>query len=123
MSIHHQTNNGIVEIFIRGQISRDDLFAGFEKMVNDNDLPRGVHILINVTKSSKLPPLAAVERVASILGRSNRKFSKRVAVLVSERVRYGRARQLGAFLERYGTISQPFYDLEAAIAWLEEENN
>ena len=62
--------------------------------------------------------VAAVERVAGIIAQSSSGFSGRVAVLVGEKLRYGRARQLGAFLSGYGISSEPFYIRDDAIRWL-----
>lgn len=122
MSIYHQINEDIIEMIIQGNFAEEELFSGFKQMISDPAIPENAHILINVTRSEGLPSLTTVERVAHLLGRNDRQLSGRVAVLVAHQVRYGRARQLGVFLERYGGLCQPFYERQAAIDWLLSNN-
>jgi len=128
MTITHHIENDHAEIVIEGHFSTDELFDGFENLLSavrkragtsDGEKGIGVHLLINVTSSEELPPMGAVERVAGIIAQSSSGFSGRVAVLVGEKLRYGRARQLGAFLAGYGISSEPFYVRDDAIRWLQ----
>ena len=127
MAITHQIENNYAEIIINGHFSTEQLYDGFEELLSivrkqagasDVEEGMGVHLLINVTSSEELPPMGAVERVAGIIAQSSSGFSGRVAVLVGEKLRYGRARQLGAFLSGYGISSEPFYIRDDAIRWL-----
>jgi hypothetical protein len=131
MAITHNIEDNYAEIIIVGQFSTEELFDGFEKLLsgvskqagtNDKEKGMGVDLLINVTGSEELPPMGAIERVAGIIAQSGSGFSGRVAVLVGEQLRYGRARQLGAFLSGYGISSEPFYIREDAIRWLKTQN-
>ena len=110
MAITHQIENNYAEIVIDGHFSTEELFDGFEELLtavgkkassSEGEEGMSVHLLINVTSSEELPPMGAVERVAGIIAQSSSGFSGRVAVLVGEKLRYGRARQLGAFLSGY----------------------
>jgi hypothetical protein len=127
MAIKHQIDDDYAEIIISGRFENEELFNGFEQLFslvsgysaeNTEAEGSGVHLLINVTESEELPPLGAVERVAGIIAQAGSGFSGRVAVLVGEKLRYGRARQLGAFLSGYGISSEPFYIREDALRWL-----
>jgi hypothetical protein len=127
MAITHRIEGDYAEIIIDGNFLSEELFDGFEALFSavakqprtgEGSENPGVHLLINVTASEELPPMGAVERVAGIIAHSNSGFSGRVAVLVGEKLRYGRARQLGAFLSGYGISSEPFYIREDAIRWL-----
>lgn len=125
MAITHNIRENYVEIIISGGSSPEELFAGFERILSGNrdtaakPLLPGRYLLINVTKSEELPPLGAVERIAGIIANSGGGFSGRVAVLVNHMARYGRARQLGAFLAGYGIASEPFYNRGEALSWLQ----
>ena len=127
MAITHHIEDDHVEIVIDGHFSTEELFDSFEELLSavkklagnsDGEKGMGVHLLINVTSSEELPPMGAVERVAGIIAQSSSGFSGRVAVLVGEKLRYGRARQLGAFLSGYGISSEPFYIRDDAVRWL-----
>jgi len=124
MAITHHIRENYVEIIISGRSLPEQLFAGFERVLSSNrdtaakPLPPGMHLLINVTQSEELPPLSVVERIAGIIANSGGGFSGRVAVLVNHTARYGRARQLGAFLAGYSIASEPFYNREEALSWL-----
>lgn len=125
MAITHHIRENYAEIIISGRSSPEQLFAGFERVLSGErdaaakPLLPGTHLLINVTQSEELPPLGAVERIAGIIANSGGGFSGRVAVLVNRTARYGRARQLGAFLAGYGIASEPFYNREEALSWLQ----
>ena len=125
MAITHNIRKNYVEIIISGRSSPEQLFAGFERVLSGvrdattKPLIPGTYLLINVTKSEELPPLGVVERIAGIIANSGGGFSGRVAVLVNHMARYGRARQLDAFLAGYGIASEPFYNRKEALSWLQ----
>ncbi len=133
MAIIHHIREHYAEIIITGRFSSEELFSGFEKILSGSKAQKekeetdmipvkntGTHLMINVTKSEEMPPLGTVERIAGIIANSGGGFSGRVAVLVDEKARYGRARQLGAFLAGYGISSEPFYDRDEATRWLKK---
>lgn len=122
MNITHKIGADLVEIEISGKFSLDELYAGFEAMIHDPALPERARLMINVTASEVLPPVEVIERIAMILGGARKKLSGRVAVLVAQEVRYGRARQLGVFLSNYGLEAQPFYERDEAAKWLAEDS-
>jgi len=121
MGIQHRIDGNIVELIISGQLSIDDLLAGFCLMLDDEHLPSQALVLINVTASEVIPPIEVIERIASILSAGRKKLGRRLAILVAQTVRYGRARQLGMMLEFAGIVSQPFYDRKTAVEWLRSE--
>ena len=90
-------------------------------MIEDEHLPANSLVLINVMDSEEIPPVEVIERIASILSAGREKLGTRIAILVAQTVRYGRARQLGMMLEYAGILSQPFYDRKTAVAWLHGE--
>lgn len=110
------------EIKIIGTCSREDLISGFKNLLSDQKLSKATSILINVGESETLPPSDVVEQIGHVIGASKERFSGRVSVFVTQQVRYGLARQLSVYLESYNLISMPFYDYQAAVAWLSETN-
>ena len=125
MAITHHIRENYAEIIIIGKFSQERLFIELERALSgDRDVATqkllpDTHLLINVTQSEEFPPLSAVERIAGIIANSGSGFSGRVAVLVDHSARYGCARQLGAFLAGYDIISEPFYNREEALSWLQ----
>ncbi len=90
-------------------------------MIEDEHLPSNSLVLINVTDSEEIPPLEVIEQISSILSGGRKKLGSRIAIVVAQTVRYGRARQLGMLLEYAGIQSQPFYDRKTAVEWLHAE--
>jgi hypothetical protein len=118
MGIEHRIDGQVVELFVQGSFTIDELLSGFRCVLRDARLPPNAHLLIDVTASEEIPPLSVVERIAAILCMGRAKLAPRVAVLVAHTVRYGRARQLGAMLESGGLTAQPFYERSKAVSWL-----
>jgi hypothetical protein len=106
---------------VAGHFSIDELLTGFRLMLEDEHLPSNSLVLINVMASEEIPPLEVIERLSSILSAGREKLGSRIAILVAQTVRYGRARQLGMLLEYAGILSQPFYDRKTAVEWLQAE--
>ena len=87
-------------------------------MVSDPALPPSAPLLIDVSASETLPPGEALQAIASILATSCDRLGARIAVLVATPVRYGLARQLGAWLDPCGLSVRPFHERAAAVEWL-----
>jgi hypothetical protein len=121
MGILHRIEGDIVELIVTGHFPVDELINGFRLMLEDEHLPSNSLVLINVMGSEEIPPVEVIERIASILSAGRKKLGPRMAIIVSQTVRYGRARQLGMMLEYAGILSQPFYDRKTAVAWLHGE--
>ena len=119
MGIRHLIENDTVEVIVDGQFALEELLEGFRQMLADEKLPSRALILINVTESKILPPSQVIEQIATLLGTKRDRLGNRLAVLVSHTVRFGIARQLGAFLENSDINAQPFYDRKTAIEWLQ----
>ena len=118
MGIATQLNKDYTELIISGRIATDLLYTAIGDIINESLLRRHSGFLINVTESDILPPFSVMERLADIIGSTGKGKIMRVAILVAHEVRYGRARQLGIFLEKYDIAASPFYDRADAITWL-----
>jgi hypothetical protein len=121
MGILHRTDGDIVEIIVAGHFSIDELLTGFRLMIEDEHLPPNSLVLINVTDSEEIPPFEVIKQISMILSAGSKKLGSRIAIVVAQTVRYGRARQLGMLLEYAGLQSQPFYDRKTAVEWLHAE--
>ena len=128
MGISTEVMDDYTEVIVRDQVSPEELFSGFDRALSLNKentgLPvaHGSNLLINVTESEVLPPISVIERVAGIIAHAHGGFTGRVAILVSQKVRYGRARQLGVFLAEHGITSEPFYVRDEALIWLKNKS-
>ncbi len=121
MGILHRIDGDIVEIIVAGHFSIDELLTGFRLMIEDEHLPPDSLVLINVTDSEELPPFEVIKQISMTLSAGSKKLGSRIAIVVAQTVRYGRARQLGMLLEYAGLQSQPFYDRKTAVEWLHAE--
>ena len=118
MSINHTIDGTVVEIIVQGHITIDELLAGFGRVLEDGNIPSRANMMINVIDSQVIPSLETMEQIAAILASGQRQFASRLAVLVGNPVRFGRARQLGALLEFKGLVVRPFYDRREAMEWI-----
>jgi hypothetical protein len=121
MGILHRIDGDIVEIIVAGHFSIEELLTGFSLMIEDDHLPSNALVMINVADSEEIPPLDVIEQISLILSGGSKKLGSRLAIVVAQTVRYGRARQLGMLLECAGIQSQPFYDRKTAMEWLHAE--
>ncbi|MGC1454484.1 MAG: hypothetical protein WA946_04780 [Nitrospirota bacterium] len=121
MGILHRIDGDIVEIIVAGHFSIDELLTGFRLTIEDEHLPPNSLVLINVTDSEEIPPFEVIKQISMILSAGSKKLGSRIAIVVAQTVRYGRARQLGMLLEYAGLQSQPFYDRKTAVEWLHAE--
>jgi hypothetical protein len=118
MGIATQINKDFAELIISGRITTELLYTAIRDIINESLLRSHSGLLINVTGSDTLPPFSVMERIADIFGAAGKGKIRRVAILVANEVRYGRARQLAIFLEQYEIAASPFYDRTEAITWL-----
>jgi hypothetical protein len=104
-----------VELVITGEAAVSDIVAHLEEDRSGQD-PQP--LLINVGESAILPQSVELRRIGQAIVCRQGEVCPPVAVFVTQAVRFGLARQLGAFLESAGVELRPFTDREAAIAWL-----
>ena len=119
MPVVRQFSDGRIEIALSGKLTPEELFGAFTGSLDDPGAPSGAGLLIDVTASDTLPPSQALRGIAKIIAQRAEKLRGRMAVLVAHEVRYGLARQLGAWLEQDGIDVRPFHDRDEAITWLD----
>ena len=76
-------------------------------------------VLIDVTRSEESKPLPDFERLAMLFGVYAGSLDGRIAILVSDTVRFGIARQFSSIIERYGLEASPFGNRGTALDWLD----
>ena len=118
MPVLHSINGKIAKIIVTGHFTIDELLAGFQETLNDGLLTSGTHILVDVTKSEELPSYVVINQIAAVLSDNQNRFSGRMAILVSQTVRYGIARQLSTLLDSNNIDARPFYIYKEAMDWL-----
>lgn len=116
MGVNFIVDEDKIELKLENEYTHLDVIKGLSKALDSISYP--VPILVDVTKSSELKDTEELSAFAKYLAGRRKEIIPRLAVVVGEEVRYGIARQLGAYLELGDIKAMPFYDRSQAIEWL-----
>ena len=121
MPASYSLSGFVLEFTFEGRVTSAEGLAAVEQGIAS--VPSGTRpgVLIDVTKSEELKSLETTRRLADLLGAHSASLSGRIGVLVSTEARFGKARQLGGLVGRYGLDARPFHDRPAAVSWLQGE--
>lgn len=108
-----------IELRPVGAVTVDDVIEQLNAALLDPSVAEPVRLLIDVTESKLVPDQNGLRRIATIIAADFDSRDGRVAVLVAEKLRFGMARQIGAYLEGSGIRARPFWELAAAASWLQ----
>ncbi|MHB0915070.1 MAG: hypothetical protein ACYC5A_08865 [Thermoleophilia bacterium] len=123
MGVEYHIEGELVELRVAGDFTIDELLDGFRSMLAEESLPARAQVIIDVTASQVIPSAAVIEQIAAIIDSAREKLAPRLAVLVAQEVRIGKARQLGFMLQGAGIQVEPFYDREAAVNYLASQGD
>jgi hypothetical protein len=116
MGVEYRVDDQKIEIILGENYSVGEVIDATERALEQAHKP--LPILVDVTKSTEYQKEGALAQYADFLSTQHALIVPRLALVVAQAVRYGIARQLGAYLELKGIESLPFYDRDQAIHWL-----
>ncbi len=116
MNVRFNIDKDKIELILENNFLVDDVIHVADIAISQTDSP--LPLLVDVTHSNELKSGEELKKFADFLGRKKDYIVPRVAVLVSQVVRFGTGRQVGTYLELCGIDSRPFYDRLEALKWL-----
>lgn len=116
MGVNFIVDDEKIELKLENQYTHNEVIDALSKALEI--APHPLPILVDVTDSSELKDAEELSAFARFLAGRRVDIVPRLAVVVSQEIRYGIARQLGAYLEMAGVKAKPFYDRNQAMDWL-----
>ena len=118
MGVSYRSVDGRAELEVVGPVTTEDVRESLHAALAQPDIAVPVQLLIDVTHSELVPDQDGLRSIASLIAADFGERGGRVAVHVAEELRFGLARQIGAFLESYDINARPFWERLEAESWL-----
>jgi hypothetical protein len=120
MPISYELDGQLLIINTKGDFQPEDLQNTFKKVFSDPDFKPGIKILIHDLDSVFVPTSKQIEAGAKNIEHIMKKFSAKMAIVVSSDVNYGMGRMMEILCEQRDIDMKVFKDLEVAKRWLKE---
>ena len=120
MAISYELDDQLLIIKTEGDFQPEDLQATFEKVFSDPDFKPGTKILVHDLDSVFVPTSQQIKAGAKNIEEIMKKFSTKMAIVVSSDVNYGMGRMMEIFCEQRDINVKVFKELERAKIWLTE---
>jgi len=120
MAISYKLEDQLLIITTEGDFQPQDLQATFKQVFSDPDFKPGIKILVHDLDSVFVPTPQQIETGAKNIEEIIKKFSTKMAIVVSSDVNYGMGRMMEIFCEQRDMDVRVFKELENAKIWLEE---
>lgn len=118
MTVSYSLSESLLEVTVEGDFTVEEAFAVFQQGLASIPTHEKPGVLIDVTRSAKLASFSELQRLAGLFGLHADSLGGRIGVLVEKPIRYGLARQFGAFVESHGLKVVPFENRETAVDWV-----
>jgi len=120
MAISYELDDQFLIIKTEGNFHPKDLQSTFGKVFADPDFKTGLKILVHDMDSVFVPTSKQIEAGAKNIEEIMKKFSAKMAIVVSSDVNYGMGRMMEIFCEQRDIDVKVFKELEIAKKWLKE---
>ena len=118
MAISYELDEQLLIIKTEGDFQPKDLQETFKKVFSNPEFKSGINILVHDLDSVFIPTSKQIESGAKTVEEIMKKFSAKMAIVVSSDVNYGMGRMMEIFCEQRGVDVKVFKELEAAKMWL-----
>uniref|UniRef100_A0A832I2W3 STAS/SEC14 domain-containing protein n=1 Tax=Eiseniibacteriota bacterium TaxID=2212470 RepID=A0A832I2W3_UNCEI len=119
MPLSYVARGRVVEVLLAGDYQEDEVSDLARRVRADPALPPSFDLLIDARASNRAPTVAELEMRVATLAALRDRLTGRIAMVVSDDLRFGLARLLEAHLEPFGMDARAFRSVESARAWLE----
>ena len=117
MVISYEIEGDFVTLVGSGSVTRSDIEAALSSIVATPEFRIGSRLLMLDQQSDYVPDTGNITETATLLSRRRGQF-ERMAVVVSQAVKYGVGRMLEAYTEAEGLAFRVFLDENEARRWL-----
>ena len=121
MAISYELDDQLLIIKTEGEFQPKDLEETFNKIFVDPAFKPGINILVYDLDSVFIPTSKQIETGAKSIENLMKKFSAKMAIVVSSDVNYGMGRMMEIFSEQRGVDVKVFKEFEPAKLWLKKE--
>jgi predicted HAD superfamily phosphohydrolase YqeG len=121
MPITYELKDQLLTIRTQGDFEQTDLSKMIHEIFKDPVFEPGIKILVHDLDSVYIPTSQDIETGAKNMEQFMKKFSAKLALVVSSNVNFGMGRMLETYCESRDINVKVFKDLEKAHQWLEEE--
>ena len=121
MPITFHFSDHIIWITLSGQYSLEDGLQTYSAILRDPAFNEGMDLLFDARESKVNPSLAQVKERVVFLRSVVHHSSGRMAIVVSDALRYGLSRMLSTYAQMRGMNIDVFRDVEEALCWLGSE--
>lgn len=118
MAIRYELDDQLLIITTEGNFQPEDLHAAFQNVFSDPHFRPGIKILVHDLDSLFVPTSKQLEAGAKNIEEIMKKFSTKMAIVVSSDVNYGMGRMMEIFCEQRDINLKVFKELELAKMWL-----
>ena len=119
MPISYHFSNKTIWVTLIGQYSLDEMRQVAAKILHDPAFTDDVNLLLDARQSTVNPPLAEIKDRVTFLKSVVQHRPGRIAIVVSDTLRYGLTRMLTIYAQMEGLKITAFMNLEQAREWLE----
>lgn len=119
MAIRIDTEKTIIERTVSGDLSTERSLRLVREIALSLDTHKGYNVLMDMRATETEPELLDLMEIASTCAKLKTPFDTKIAFLIpdtEERIRF--AQLFKACMEAQGLCFQPFFDRQAAEAWL-----
>lgn len=122
MPIVHEVRPGerIARVTARNPLTLEEVRDSIRGLWKDPGFQPEFRVLVDLRGTGYTPGLEEIQQIAETLGEMKDRYRGRVAVLVSDDLRYGILRMTSTYAELKGFSMPVFRDLAGAEAWLNQ---
>jgi len=120
MAISYELDDQLLIITTEGDFQPKDLQTTFQQVFVDPEFKPGIKILVHDLDSVFVPTSKQIETGAKNIEDIMKKFSAKMAIVVSSDVNYGMGRMMEIFCEQRGIDVKVFKEISTAKMWLKE---
>lgn len=118
MAISYILEDQILIIRTEGEFQPEDLQKTFSMVFSDPGFKAGIKILVHDLDSVFVPTTQQLEAGAKNIENIMKRFSAKMAIVVSSDVNYGMGRMMEIFCEQRNIDVKVFRDFDIAKNWL-----
>jgi hypothetical protein len=123
MPVRYTLSGNLFRMDLEGNYTPEEIIQTYETALSDPDFPAHPHFLFDVTRSAELAgrDSQSIGHIAQYFGERSDRVGNRCAIVAAQPVHYGLCRMAATIAATRGADVQVFSTVEAAMSWLDTE--
>jgi len=121
MPVDYELDGNTAIMTAAGNVSYKEISGAFENLTRDPDFKEGLSILLHDKQSDYNPGTFDMVSAAEHLDDLMKSFSPRIALVVTEGLKYGFGRMLEMYCNIKNIELRVFTEIDQAKSWLQKE--